>query len=213
VSPGGAAVGNDITAALLEVARRRAAAAGLDNVELLEADAEVHAFEEMGYDAVISRFGVMFFSNPAAAFHNLHRAVRGGGRLVVVCPGDPRQSEWVAVAFAAAAPHVGVPRLGPPGAPGPFAFADGSRLARALEGGGFRDVTLQAVDRTVRIGNDVDGVADFITSLPESQQLFRGQPESKIAAAIDALREGFAPYAGPDGVLVNGSAWLASARR
>jgi len=213
VAPGGAAVGVDISAALLDVARQRAAAAGVDNVEFLEGDAQVHPFGDAAFDAVISRFGIMFFEDPDAAFANLGHAVRPGGRLVIVCPNDPLQSEWVAVAFAAAAPHVGLPDLGPPGTPGPFAFADANRLERAIRAGGFREVTFEAITRPIRIGDNVDDVTAFITSLPESHQLFKGKPEANVAAAVEALRAGFAPYAGPDGVVLNESAWLASARR
>ncbi len=213
VTPAGAALGVDISASLLEQARQRASKAGISNVEFVTADAQTYPFHEAAFDVVTSRFGVMFFDDPDAAFANLGRAVRPGGRLVIVCPNDPLQSEWVAVAFAAAAPHVGLPDLGPPGAPGPFAFADPNRLEQAIRSGGFDDVTLEAVVRPIRIGDNVDDVATFITSLPEGQQLLAGKPDDKVAAAVDALKEGFAPYATPDGVIVNDSAWLASARR
>jgi len=213
VLPDGTAVGIDITADLLNVARGHAAAAGLDNVQFVDADAQIHPFREADFDAVISRFGIMFFDDPDAAFANLGRAVRPNGRLVTVCPSDPRHSQWVTVAFAAAAPHVGLPDLGPPGTPGPFAFADPNRLERAIYAGGFQDITVVPITRAVRIGNNIDDVVDFITSLPESHQLFEGQPEEKIAAAIGALREGFAPFAGANGVVIDESAWLASARR
>ena len=185
----------------------------MDNVEFLDADAQRHAFPEATFDAVISRFGIMFFDGPEAAFANLGRAVRPGGRLVVVCPNDPLQSEWVTIAFGAAAPHVGLPDVGPPGTPGPFAFADGDRLDRAIRAGGFHEIRLETITRPIRMGDDIDDVAAFITSLPESQRLFLGKPAENVAAAVAALRQGFAPYARPDGVVVNGSAWLASARR
>ena len=213
VSRNGSAVGIDITVDLLDVARQNAAKAGLTNVEFVEADAQIHSFHEAEFDAIISRFGIMFFDDADAAFANMGRALRPGGRLVTVCPGDPLQSEWVTIAFAAAAPHVGLPDVGPPGTPGPFAFADPNRLTRALHAGGFGDVTVEKVTRSARFGNDIDDVVDYITSLPESRQLFAGQPDEKIAAAIDALREGFAPFAGPDGVVVGESAWLARASR
>jgi SAM-dependent methyltransferase len=121
VAPDGTAVGVDISAPLVALARQRAAAAGVGNVAFIHADAQAHPFQEHGFDAVISRFGTMFFQDPEAAFANLGRAIRQGGRLAIVCPNDPLKTEWVAVAFAAAAPHVGIPDLGPPGAPGPFA--------------------------------------------------------------------------------------------
>ena len=211
VGPAGAAVGVDISAAMLDVARQRVSD-GIDNVVFLEADAQVYPFDEGTFDAVISRFGTMFFDDAESAFANLGHAVRPDGRLVIVCP-DPPKSEWVAVTFAAVAPHVGVPDVGPPGAPGPFAFADGDRLARVVKAGGFRDVTLQAVTRPIRLGDDADDVVAFITSLKEGRELLAGKPEANVAAAVDALREAVSRYAGPGGVVMNETAWLASAHR
>ena len=211
VTPSGAAVGVDISAAMLDLARQRTGDR-IHNVVFLEADAQVYPFGEGTFDAVISRFGTMFFDDPEAAFANLGRAVRPDGRLVIVCP-DPPKSEWVAVAFAAAAPHVGLPDMGPPGTPGPFAFADGDRLIRAVKSGGFRDVTLEAVTKPIRLGDDADDVVEFITSLKEGRELFAGKPEAKVAAAVDALGEAVKRYAGPAGVVMNETAWLASARR
>jgi SAM-dependent methyltransferase len=213
VAPEGTAVGIDISAPLVAFARRQAAAAGVDNIEFIHADAQTHPFQEQGFDAVISRFGTMFFQDPEAAFANLGRALRPGGRLAIVCPHDPSKTEWVAVAFAAAAPHVGIPDLGSPGAPGPFAFADGDRLRRVLQAGGFHDITLQAVTRAIRMGDDAEDVAAFITSLPEAKQLFAGKPPDKVAAATNSLRQGLEPYAGATGVVMNETAWLATAHR
>jgi SAM-dependent methyltransferase len=144
---GGAALGVDISGRLLQVARRRAVDAGVGNAEFLEADAQTHEFEEAAFDAVISRFGVMFFDDPEAAFANFARAVRPGGRLAVVCPGEPLRTEWIRITFTAVAPHVGLPDLGPPGAPGPFAFADPDRLAATIRNGGSSDVSIDAVTR------------------------------------------------------------------
>jgi SAM-dependent methyltransferase len=211
VGPAGAAIGVDISAAMLGVARQRLGD-GIDNVVFLEADAQVYPFDEGTFDAVISRFGTMFFDDAEAAFANLGQAVRPDGRLVIVCP-DPPKSEWVAVAFAAAAPHVGLPDVGPPGAPGPFAFADGERLTTVVKTGGFRDVTLEAVTKPIRLGDDADDVVAFITSLREGRELFAGKPEAKVAAAVGALREALNRNAGPGGVVMNETAWLASARR
>jgi SAM-dependent methyltransferase len=213
LNPGGSALGIDITGSLLDVARQRAAAAGVDIVEFVKGDAEKHPFPEASFDVVISRFGIMFFADPEAAFANLARATRPGGRLAVVCPADPLQSEWIAIAFGAAAQHVGLPDLGPPGAPGTFAFADGERLERTIRASGYDDVTLEAVTRPVRLGDDADDVTTFITSLPEATKLSTGKPEEKVAAAIQALRDALAPHAGPGGVVLNETAWLASARR
>ena len=110
----------------LELAHVRAVASGLDGVSFIEGDAQVHPFEPGAFDAVISRFGTMFFDDPVAAFANLRRALRRGGRLAVVAWQGPFESESTAVAVKVAIAHFGhPPDLGAPGGPGPFAFADG----------------------------------------------------------------------------------------
>jgi len=214
VAPSGRVVGVDISAAMLQPARERIAAAGADNVELLHADAQAYAFETGSFDAVISRFGMMFFENPLAAFTNLARALRAGGRLVFVCPQDPLKNQWVVVAFGAAVAALGrAPDLGAPGAPGPFAFADGDRLTQLLTGGGFRDVRLESLTRPFRIGRTIGEAVNFILSLPESKRLFAGAPQDTIDAAATALHAGFAPHAGERGVVTEATAWLVTAHR
>jgi SAM-dependent methyltransferase len=214
VAPEGRVVGVDISAAMLEPAHQRAAAAGLDNVEFLQADAQVHRFEPASFDVVISRFGAMFFADPDDAFANLARALRPGGRLVFVCWQDPLKSEWVAVALGAVVATLGrPPDLGPPGAPGSFALADGDRVVRLLTGGGFQGVTLETITRPVRVGRDIEHAVGFVLSLPQSQELFADAPQRVIDEAHTALRRGFAPYAGPHGVVMDSTAWLVSAHR
>ena len=214
VQPGGRVVGVDIAAAMLAPARRRVVAVDLDNIELLEADAQVHAFGVESFDAVISRFGTMFFEDPEAAFANLARALRPGGRLAFVCWQHPLKSEWIAKALGAAVAALGQPPdLGAPGAPGPFAFGDGDRLRRLLTAGGFRDVTVDSVTKPQRIGDDADDAASFLMSIAEDMQVFADAPDDAVAAARDALRAGYAPYAHSQGVVLDGTAWLVSAHR
>lgn len=212
VAPTGSVVGVDFSAQMLETARQRAS--GLDNITLLEADAQVHQFEPASFDAVISRFAAMLFEDPPAAFANLHRAVKPGGRLAFVCWQGPLNTEWVAVALGAAAGLMGrQPDLGEPGAPGPFAFADGDRARSLVEAGGFAEVRLQSVTRPQRIARDTDDAAEFVLAQPESKQLLDGASQQVRAAVADALREAFTPYAGPHGVVTDASAWLVTARR
>lgn len=212
VAPTGSVVGVDFSAQMLETARQRTS--GQDNVTLLEADAQVHQFEPASFDAVISRFAAMLFDDPPAAFANLHRAVKPGGRLAFVCWQGPLDTEWVAVALSAAARLMGrQPDLGEPGAPGPFAFADGDRARRLVEAGGFAEVTLESITRPQRIAKDTDDAAEFVLAQSESQQLLDGAPRQVRAAVADALREAFTPYTGPHGVITDASAWLVTARR
>ena len=214
VGPSGRVVGVDISAGMLHPARQRVAAADLANIELVEADAQVHAFDVESFDAVISRFGSMFFEDPAAAFANLARALRPGGRLALVCWQHPLKSEWIATALGAAVTVLGQPPdLGGPDVPGPFAFADGDRLAQLLTAGGFRDVTVEGLTRPQHIGKDADDAAAFLMSIAEDMQLFDGAPDDVVTAAHDALRGSYAPHAGSQGVVLGGAAWLVWAHR
>jgi SAM-dependent methyltransferase len=213
VTPAGRVVGVDISAAMLEPAREPVASAGLHNVELLQADAQVHPFDPVSFDAVISRFGMMFFEDPAAAFANLARSTRPGGRLAFVCWRAPMDSEWVAVALGAVVAALGrAPELGPPGAPGPFALADGHRLVELVTAGGFRDVALESLTRPVRLGSDVDHAAGFILSLPQAEKLLGGATDEAVRAAVAALRAALAAHERSSGVVLDATAWLATAR-
>lgn len=212
VAPDGSVVGVDISAQMLAPARQRTA--DLTNVTLLAVDAQTHSFEPESYDAVISRFATMFFGDPPAAFANLRRALRPGGRLSFVCWQGPMKTEWVAVAMAAAVPLVGrPPDLGEPEAPGTFAFADGDHVRRVVAAGGFGEVTLAPVTRPQRIADGAEAAAAFVMSLPETRQYLEGVPEDTVTKVRGALNDAFAKYAGPHGVVTDAAAWLVTARR
>lgn len=210
VGPGGTVTGVDISPQMLARARQRAA--GSNTVEFLEADAQVHPFEAAMYDAVISGFGVIFFEQPHVAFANLLTALRPGGRLAFVCWRGPLQSQWIAVAAAAMVPVLGrAPSLGEPGVPGPFAFADGDRIRDILVASGFRSARVEAVTRPQRIADDVDDAVRYVFSLPEGREMLAGAPDGTRVEAAAALKEAFAPFAGSQGVVTTGSAWLVTA--
>ncbi|MGO9559999.1 MAG: class I SAM-dependent methyltransferase, partial [Acidimicrobiales bacterium] len=121
----GQVTGLDLSAPMLEVARRRAKEQGID-VSFVQGDAQTASFDHP-FDVVLSRFGVMFFDGPQAAFANLAKATRPGGRLCFVCWQELFANEWIAVPAMAMVAHVGIPELPEPGAPGPFALADAGR--------------------------------------------------------------------------------------
>lgn len=213
VVPSGAVVGIDISPPMLALARQRARLADCDEVEFIEADAQVHEFQAAVFDAVISRFGTMFFDDPHAGFVALHRSLRPGGRLAIVCWQDLFSSEWIIVPGAAAAEHVGLPDFGPPDAPGPFALADETRIRRLLETAGFADITIESVTGPMRIGDDSEDAITFITSLElVRNHLFAGKPDHQVALAVDAARTALEPYETPSGVIMQGGAWLVTAR-
>jgi SAM-dependent methyltransferase len=214
VRPDGAALGVDLSSRMLALARERAGAAGVGEAEFLQADVQVHAFREGDWDVVVSRFGVMFFEDPHAAFANLARSLRPGGRVVFVAWQDMSRSEWIMVPGAAAAAHVGLPQGIAPDAPGPFGLADPDRIREILGRAGFTGLTLEELIRPMRIGDDLDDVEMFFTrSLPLVRDLLAAAPADKARAAVADAREALEPYAGPEGVVMNeNGAWLVKAR-
>ena len=197
---------------MLDLARRRATEAGAGNVEFVEADAQVHPFGRGSLDAILSRFGVMFFDDPEAAFANLAGALRPGGRLAFACWQDLFQNEWMLVPGAAAAQHVGLPEM-EPGAPGPFALADAGRVEHLLASARFQDVSLESIARPMRVGSDVDDTVAFFESTDIARRLMADAPPGKITAALDAIRTALVPYEGDEGVVLNGTVWLVTARK
>lgn len=213
VGPAGRVVGVDLSGPMLGTARERAEAAGLDNAAFEHADAQVHSFEPASFDAVTSRFGVMFFDDPVAAFTNLARAVRSGGRLAVLCWQELLRNEWITMTLGAALAHVPMPALGEPGAPGPFAFGDPERLTGVLRDAGWADVALDDLEEPMRMGDSVDDAVAFLQRTEMAQVLMKDVPDDTVARAWAAVRESVTPFASADGVVLHGRAWLAAATK
>ena len=201
----------DISGPMLARARERAAAAGL-TVEFIQADAQVHPFAG-AFDAVISRFGVMFFGDPAAAFTNLAAALTPGGRIGFACWQEMLANEWVAVPALAMLPIVGPPDVPPPDAPGPFAFADRERVAGLLTGAGFAAVGLAPIAPPLVLGGSL-GLDDAIGFLGEGgmgKRFLADADDATAARALDAAKQALAPFVTPDGVRLDSAVWVVSA--
>ncbi|WAS89841.1 class I SAM-dependent methyltransferase [Nannocystis punicea] len=217
VQPGGAVVGVDVSTPLLERARERAAAAGLD-VTFRCADAGADDLGPGGYDLLVSRFGVMFFADPVAAFVHVRAAARPGGRLAFVCWRAAVENEWVVLPQRALRDLVPAPPPPDPAAPGPFSFAARERVQSILDGAGFRDVAITPFDAPLRFGRGDTPEAALDDALAQAadigpvSRLLAGQPDDVRARGLAAVRAAFAGRAGPDGVIVRGAAWIVTAR-
>jgi len=206
------ATGVDISGPMIARARERAAAQGIDNVEFVEADAQTHSFAHDA-DAIVSRFGVMFFDDPVAAFANLRRTLRPGGRCTFVCWQGAFANEWVAVAGAALIPIVGPPDLPPPEAPGPFAFADPHRVTGILADAGFESVDLDELRIPILLGGGlhVDDAVAFMVEGGMGKRFLAGAEAAVTAEAVAAARDALAPFDSADGVRMGSAAWLVRA--
>jgi SAM-dependent methyltransferase len=210
VGPEGGVLGIDISAPMLE--RAHARTAGHPNLRFANADAQTHAFGER-FDLVFSRFGVMFFADPAAAFANLRRALRPGGRIAFVCWQGIDRNPWILVPLRAVVGIVPLPEAPPPDAPGPFSFADPERVQRVLEAGGFEKVALERLEGELSIGagGDLDRAMQFTMQMGPVSAALREAGEDARARAADAIRAALEPLVTPDGVRAGFAAWIATA--
>lgn len=212
--PGGSALGADLSALLVEEATRRAERNGPGNAAFERADAQVHPFPAGGFDVVISRFGVMFFDDPAAAWANIARALRPGGRLAFCCWQEEAATDFFAVPRAALAPRVvPVPPPAEPDAPGPMALARPQRIRDLLGPAGFTGIDVAPVTVSLLVGKDPGDAAAYITGMGPARALLSDVPPETKAAGIRALAETFASYVAEDGVRLDAAVWLVTARR
>jgi len=209
VGPTGHVTGLDVSAPMLELARARGA--GLANVAWLRADAATHPFETASVDLLFSRFGVMFFGEPAAAFANLRRALRAQGRLVFACWRPFVENPWMRVPLHAAYSHVPpMPKLGPED-PGPFSFAEPDRVVRILTQAGFATPRFTKLDIAMDIANGegLEAATQQAASFGPASRAMQDQPEAARTAATEAIRTALQPYATADGrVALPAAIWL-----
>jgi SAM-dependent methyltransferase len=209
----GEALGVDLSAAMLRRAARRAREEGLANVRFEHGDAQVHRFTPGAWDVAVSRFGVMFFADPAAAFANVGRSLRAGGRLVFVCWQNVTDNEWILVPGAAAARHVALPPPGDPAAPGPFSLGERDRVAAVLRDAAFTDVAIEPVAEPLWLGPDVADALGFITSTGIWTRMLRDADPPTLARVSEAVQVALEPYVTPYGLLLGSRAWLVTASR
>jgi ubiquinone/menaquinone biosynthesis C-methylase UbiE len=209
----GEALGLDISRPMLAVAEARAEA--LDSLaEFRDADAAA-LVGEADRHLIISRFGVMFFDNPAAAFATIRSHATPGGRLCFACWRAPSENGWATIAIEAMAEDLPPAPPADPLAPGPFAFADPARLEALLSAAGWQNITIAPHDFGMAIGQGDDPLSDAVDfSLrigPAARAVREAGPEM-VAKAKAVLRPLYAPYVIDGTVALPAAIWLVSAR-
>jgi SAM-dependent methyltransferase len=208
VGPTGRVLGVDVSAPIVAVARARSA--GIRQLELRVADAEVEALPA-GFDVLVSRFGVMFFANPAAAFANLRSSLAPGARLAFLCWQAVDRNAWLAVP-AAAAFRVLAPPSPPadPLLPGPFAFADPERVRAVLAASGFRSVQIVPACGAMQ-WTDPDTALAYLLEMGPVGRALQDQPAAVRAGVADAVRSELASRTNAAGLALDYAAWLVTA--
>jgi SAM-dependent methyltransferase len=208
----GSALGVDISAPAIERARELARAQGIGNVTFERADAQVRPFPQARFELAISRFGTMFFDEPVAAFANVGRALRPGGRLVMMVWQAHDRNEWaIAIRRSLAGPE-GSQALAS-AAPDPFSLADPPAVRGILEAAGFAAVTFTDVHEPVYYGPDVATALDWVRGFASTSEVLNRLDPVAAARALGRLREMLAAHMSGDGVWFDSRAWIVTARR
>lgn len=212
--PKGRVVGVDISVPMVGRARERAAAEG-SNATFEIADASSHAFAPESFDIMASRFGVMFFADPASAFANIRSSLTQGGRLAFVCWRPVAENGWITVPLRAALAHIAPPEPGVPGAPGPFAFADSAHVTSILTRAGFSDVVMTPYDAKMTLGAGANALEEAVAQSVEVGpvgRMLNDQPREIIAQVRESMRSELAKHVTADGLALSGAVWIVTAR-
>jgi SAM-dependent methyltransferase len=199
---------------MLARAQADAEAAGLGNAVFRQGDAQVEPLEPASFDTVISRFGVMFFADPVAAFANIRSAARPGGRLVFACWQPLAANQWMLVPGAALAEHLPPPPAPVPAdGPGMFAFADPERLRPILAAAGWRDAEITSEHASILVGGggSVDDAVEFLRTATQGRTMLAGADAATAERVLASVRAALTPFADADGVHLDAAVWLVQA--
>ncbi|MFK8907810.1 class I SAM-dependent methyltransferase [Streptomyces sp. YS-3] len=212
-APRGCALGLDLSGPMLAEARARAEREGLRNIAFTRGDAQVHPLEPAAHDCAISRYGVMFFADHVAAFGNIGRALRPGGRLAFVCPADAGANGWVE-ALLALRGLLPLGDLARPGLPGMFSLADPDRIREVLTAAGFTRITVTRRQAYGTWGSGAADAAEFLLGTGPGSHLMAQVDEATGAGARRTLEEWLRPHEAADGtVRLLSTSWLVTADR
>ncbi len=216
VSPQGHVLGVDISEPLLRRAQERIPSDALITFRL--ADASHVELPEHGFDLLFSRFGVMFFDDPEAAFTHMRRALKQGGRLAFVCWRGASENDWVRLPMGATRDIVPPSPPPNPDAPGPFSFGDRNRIESILTAAGFAEVVIAPFDKLIPFGRGdtreaaIDDALEMTFQVGPLSRLLADQSDDVRAHALAAVRAAFAACPGERSILLDGAAWIVTAQ-
>jgi SAM-dependent methyltransferase len=202
----GSVVGIDISAPMLTVARQRPMTGPGRRPQFREVDAQSGDLGQEVFDAAFSRFGVMFFSDPVAAFSNIRRALKPRGRFGFVCWRPLDENIWMLAPLNAARSILPPPAPADPLAPGPFALADAGRVRSILKRAGFATVKIEPFDALIGSG-DVESTLALTLKVGPLGAALRENPQLKDKISF-AVAEALTPYVVPVGVLMPAAVWI-----
>jgi len=210
----GQVLGADISDAMLAGAEKRVAESGRRNISLMQADAQTHPFEPGRFDLVASRFGVMFFADPAAAFTNLRSAARPGGRLCFACWGPVADNRHWLIPYEVALRHLGPPEPKPARAPGPMAFSEPDYVRAFLGAAGFEGIEIHRETPGIFASTPKEEAEHACIMGPSGRLIDEKKPDPPTVETIRReIEEAFAAYAKDGAMVLPSTVFLVTARR
>jgi SAM-dependent methyltransferase len=209
----GRVVAVDISEPMLDVARQRLGESGMHNVTLLLGDAQVMPLEGSAFDVATSRMGVLFFADPVAAFRNIGRALKPGGRLVFACWAPLEENRHWLISYDIALRHLGAPAL-EDAKPGPLAFADPDYVRRILAAAGFAEIVIERAHPTIIGGTAEEEARQAQMMGPTARLIEAKQPSGATSQIIaDEIAAAFAAEASAGPIRLSATIFLVTARR
>ncbi|MFF1506111.1 class I SAM-dependent methyltransferase [Streptomyces sp. NPDC058326] len=213
----GTALGLDLSEPMLARARQIAAEEGLSHADFQQGDAQVHPLPSASFDVALSRFGVMFFQDPVAAFANIAAALRPGGRIAFVCMADPSRTDWVPVFGALGdlmpSPAAGEAETQEDHGPGMFSLANPDRIRLVLTAAGLGAVSVTPCDADGLWGRDAEDAAAFVLASGPARHFLAGlAPDTAERARVEVTRS-LRKFERPSGVHLRTAGWLVTATR
>jgi SAM-dependent methyltransferase len=205
--PGGRVLVSDFAEAMVDGARRRAEAAGIEDIEFAVLDAQDLTLSDASFDVALCGFGLMLMPDPVKAASEIGRVLRPGGRLVAVVWADEAANPWLAVAFRAVMDELGAPDP-PPGTPGPFALGEGDRLRDVLREGGFDDPVVERVALEEPHESFDSWWSTIETSAGPMVAVLNALTDEQREAVRARARDAVSPYATESGSLVFPTAFI-----
>ena len=203
--------GFDISKPMLDYAEKRRINNNIVNIRYTLADLQTYAFKENPFDALFSRFGVMFFDNPVVAFSNLRRSLKRGGRFIFACWAKRLENDWIELPTEIASQFLELPPTPPEKTPGPFAFEDKDYVTNILDEAGWKNIKIENFSCAHSAGNTLNEAARFLGKMgPMSGPIENSDAETR-EKFFETLKLRLSEYKTDEGVMMNFSTWIVSA--
>ena len=211
VGENGLITGIDISEPILRFAKNQLDNRNIKNIDFIQEDAQTFNLSNFNYDAIFSRFGIMFFEDPFFAFKNIKKSLNSKGRITFICWSTREENDWITLSSKVASQFLELPPKNNPREPGPFAFEEYSYIKEILTKSGWKNINIKNHKENIIVGKTLDHAAAFLSKMGPMSVPFENSNEKTKAKVIEALKECYSKYLIPKGVEFHFSTWIVSA--